>query len=47
VIVGEGTRARLSAATDGPLYLKLNDRPGSLADNGETLAVTLRSATAP
>lgn len=47
VIVGEGARARLSAATDGPLYLKLNDRPGSLADNGEAVAVTLRSATAP
>ncbi|MGI9178202.1 MAG: hypothetical protein ACR2IT_10145 [Pirellulales bacterium] len=47
VIIGEGAKARLLAATDGPLYFKLNDRPGSLADNSEALVVVLRSATTP
>jgi len=33
VILGEGPLAALDAAVDGPLYLKVNDAPGSLADN--------------
>ena len=32
-VLGEGARATLTARTDGPLYLKVNESPGDLADN--------------
>jgi hypothetical protein len=47
LIVGGGAKARITAPGDGPLYCKVNDRPGSLADNAAALAVDIRPATAP
>ena len=44
VILGEGARATVEAVTDGPLYLKLNEPPGSLADDKGSLAVEIRPA---
>jgi hypothetical protein len=44
VVLGEGARTTLTAAVDGPLYLKLNESPGDLADNAGTFRVTLGTA---
>jgi hypothetical protein len=41
VILGEGPLAALDAAVDGPLYLKVNDAPGSLADNDGAFTVEI------
>jgi hypothetical protein len=41
VILGDGARPTLTAATDGPLYLKINESPGDLADNAGILTVTV------
>lgn len=41
VVLGEGPKATLTAATDGPLYLKVNAPPGRLARHGGTFDVTL------
>jgi hypothetical protein len=47
VVLGEGARTTLTAAVDGPLYLKLNESPGDLADNAGTFRVTLELAETP
>ena len=44
VTLAEGTTGEFAAATDGPLYLKLNEAPGDLHDNEGELAVELRPA---
>lgn len=44
VILGEGAETAVTAVIDGPLYLKLNEPPGSLADDKGSLAVDLRPA---
>jgi hypothetical protein len=44
VTLAEGTNGEFAAATDGPLYLKLNEAPGDLHDNEGELAVELRPA---
>ena len=43
-VLGEGAAAMFTAATDGPLYLKVNEPPGDLADNRGTLTVVLTPA---
>jgi hypothetical protein len=40
-VLAEGAAGTLTAATDGPLYLKLNESPGELADNEGALTVTI------
>jgi hypothetical protein len=47
VIVGEGAKAEITAPTDGPLYLRINEPPGSLADNAAALTVDVVAAVAP
>jgi hypothetical protein len=47
VIVGEGSRASVTAVADGPLFFKVNEPPGSLAENADALTVELRPALAP
>lgn len=39
VILGDGASPTFTAATDGPLYLKINESPGDLADNDGTLTI--------
>ena len=46
VVIGEGGRSALKAAADGPLFLKINEPPGALADNEGTLDVELAAGTA-
>jgi hypothetical protein len=46
-VLGEGAAARVTAAVDGPLYLKVNESPGDLADNQGTLFVMLAPAVSP
>jgi len=41
VVLGAGAAAEITAAAAGPLYLKVNDAPGELADNTGSYAVTL------
>ena len=41
VVIGEGSEAALTAAVDGPLYLKVNEPPGDLADNRGAFSVTI------
>ncbi|MCE9630842.1 MAG: hypothetical protein K8S94_09050 [Planctomycetia bacterium] len=45
MILGDGARATLTAVTDGPLYVKLNEPPGSLADDKGSLAVDIQPAS--
>jgi hypothetical protein len=40
--LAEGSRGEFTAATAGPLYLKLNESPGELADNGGEFSVLLK-----
>jgi hypothetical protein len=40
-ILAEGSSGEFTAATAGPLYLKLNERPGELADNSGEFTVEL------
>jgi hypothetical protein len=40
-IVAEGGDAAFTAALDGPLYLKINESPGQLADNQGALTVVI------
>lgn len=40
-ILATGTAGTITAAAAGPLYFKINESPGELADNGGTLQVTL------
>lgn len=42
VVLAEGAAGEFTAATDGPLYLKINESPGRLADNAGTLTVELQ-----
>jgi len=42
VVLAEGAAGDFTAVTDGPLYLKINEPPGELADNTGALAVTLQ-----
>ena len=43
VMLGEGAAATITAATDGPLYLKLNEPPGELADDAGSIAVEVEA----
>jgi len=47
VILGDGARPTLTAATDGPLYLKINESPGDLADNHGAFEATLTPVAMP
>lgn len=40
-VLAEGAAGTFTAATDGPLYWKVNEGPGALADNSGAFAVTL------
>lgn len=42
VVIGEGAAATIDAVADGPLYLKLNEPPGELADDAGSLTVEIR-----
>jgi hypothetical protein len=42
VVVAEGAAAEFTAVADGPLYLKINESPGRLADNTGGLSVELK-----
>ena len=42
VVVAEGSAGGFEAVTDGPLYFKLNESPGALADNAGTFTIDLR-----
>ena len=44
LVIGEGRAATLTAAVDGPLFLKLNEPPGSLADDSGELTVEIAPA---
>ena len=44
VVLGEGASATIQAATDGPLYLKLNEPPGDMADDAGAIAVEIQPA---
>ena len=44
VVLAEGTQGRFTAATDGPLYCKINEPPGELADNEGRLDVVVTPA---
>ena len=41
VVIGEGSTATITAVTDGPLYLKINESPGDLSDNQGALSAVL------
>ncbi|MFM7206035.1 MAG: hypothetical protein ACKO4T_05110 [Planctomycetaceae bacterium] len=41
VVLGAGADAALEAVTDGPLYLKINESPGDLADDAGEFAVEI------
>jgi hypothetical protein len=43
-VLAEGSRATCAATTAGPLFLKINEPPGDLADNAGTLTVALEPA---
>jgi hypothetical protein len=42
VVLAEGAAGEFAAATDGPLYLKINEGPGRLADNAGSFTVDLK-----
>ena len=42
VVLGEGASATIQAASDGPLYLKLNEPPGDMADDAGSIAVEIQ-----
>ena len=44
VVLGDGATATITAAVDGPLYLELNEPPGSLADDSGAVTVDLAPA---
>lgn len=44
VVLGEGASAMIQAATNGPLYLKLNEPPGDMADDAGSIAVEITPA---
>jgi hypothetical protein len=39
VVLGEGADTIVTAATDGPLYLKVNEPPAELADDAGEFTV--------
>lgn len=41
VVLAEGATGEFTAAADGPLYLKINESPGRLADNAGSLTVEI------
>ncbi len=41
VVLGEGGQATVTATASGPLYLKINESPGDLADNEGVLTIEL------
>jgi hypothetical protein len=43
-VLGEGASATIQAASDGPLYLKLNEPPGDLADDAGAIVVEITPA---
>jgi len=45
VVVAEGSRGEFTAVTIGPLFLKLNEAPGNLADNEGSLDVEISPTT--
>jgi hypothetical protein len=42
VVLAEGAAGEFTAAADGPLYFKINESPGRLADNAGTFTVDLQ-----
>jgi hypothetical protein len=44
VVLGDGASATITAMTDGPLFFKLNEPPGDLADDAGSLAVEITRA---
>ena len=44
VVLGEGASAMIQAASDGPLYLKLNEPPGDMADDAGAIVVDITPA---
>ncbi|MFM7108336.1 MAG: hypothetical protein ACKOZU_07005 [Planctomycetaceae bacterium] len=44
VVLGAGSKAEFAAATDGPLFLKVNESPGDLAGNQGAFSVLLAPA---
>jgi len=44
VVLGEGDSATITATTDGPLSLKLNEPPGDLADDAGAIVVEITPA---
>jgi hypothetical protein len=45
VVVAEGSRGEFAAVTTGPLFVKLNEAPGELADNEGSLDVEIAPTT--
>lgn len=43
VVLAEGAAGEIVARTDGPLYFKINEAPGSLADSDDSFMVTITS----
>ena len=41
-VLAEGAAGEFTAATDGPLYLKINESPGKLADNAGSFTVEIQ-----
>ncbi|MCX7414732.1 MAG: hypothetical protein NTW36_14995 [Planctomycetia bacterium] len=42
VVLAEGAAGECTASADGPLYFKINESPGDLADNAGRLTVTIK-----
>ena len=40
-VVGEASSATITATTDGPLFCKLNEPPGNLADDAGSFSVEI------
>lgn len=47
VVLGAGAASTVTAVVDGPLYLKVNEPPGDLADNHGAFSVVLAPASPP
>lgn len=43
IVLAEGSAGDIVARTDGPLYFKVNEAPGSLADSDDSYTVTMTS----
>jgi hypothetical protein len=42
VVLAEGAAGECTASAAGPLYFKINESPGDLADNAGRLTVTIK-----